>query len=112
MPIVMAQTKSVIPLTKLGIGLTREASGSYYQLECNPNGGNHPKPDITCAFVYSLNGNLSQTIGRGRDCQIIAKPFAVTVIGEYEGEEISYHEIFENECQARNLFNDLFPNGK
>ncbi|KAI8059986.1 uncharacterized protein B0P05DRAFT_558306 [Gilbertella persicaria] len=102
-PFVMAQTKLEINLTELRYGVR-------YDLECNPtHGEDYPDPDVVCDFVYFLNGDFDQAKSSGRKCSREYFPFSVLILGEYEGERISYYRLFSNQCQARDFFDILFP---
>ncbi|WP_043614732.1 SSI family serine proteinase inhibitor [Nonomuraea candida] len=84
---------------QLTITVTPEAGGAYaVRLFCDPDGGLHPRPELACDAVRSVNGYIEDLNYDPGPCQLILAPVDVTVEGHWYGMPVSYLRQFPNEC--------------
>ncbi|MEU7892839.1 SSI family serine proteinase inhibitor [Nonomuraea sp. NPDC049152] len=92
-PVSSARALFLIQLTVTG-GWSRTVS-----LNCDPDGGAHPKPVASCALLTAVEGDLWRYLGQQGICTREYQPHTAALTGWWAGRTVHFQRIFANRCE-------------
>ncbi|MEV0145684.1 MULTISPECIES: SSI family serine proteinase inhibitor [unclassified Nonomuraea] len=96
---------------RTALRITVTASGQEpqtYVLRCDPDGGDHPNPEVACDRLRAVDGRLSGLRRSNSACPWISEPYEVAVVGRWQGRNIALHSTFANLCRAKAAGDGVF----
>ncbi|NUW42757.1 SSI family serine proteinase inhibitor [Nonomuraea rhodomycinica] len=79
-----------------------------YELECDPDGGDHPNPEVACDRLRAVEGRLSALRRSSSACPLTSEPYKVSVEGNWRGRNVALHSTFANRCRAKAAGDGVF----
>lgn len=89
-------------------GTTIISSAVRTNLTCDPDGGSHPDPESACDLLREVDGDLASHPGGKGPCTKEYNPYAVRLVGTWEGREITYLHTFANRCEMLRQTGSVF----
>ena len=70
-------------------------------LECDPDGGSHPRPDAACTVLRAAQGELSAVQAEQEVmCPMMYAPVRVEAVGDWHGRATEFTRVYANRCVA------------
>ncbi|NYI07464.1 SSI family serine proteinase inhibitor [Allostreptomyces psammosilenae] len=69
-------------------------------LECSPDGGSHPTPELACDSMHEAEGSPERLGATGDMCTMIFQPVTGEIRGTWSGRTLNFTETYGNECLA------------
>jgi Subtilisin inhibitor-like len=79
-------------------------------LQCDPEGGTHPRATQACADLVQSHGEISATT-RDKDpraCFMIYAPVTVSAEGTWQGRNVHFQSKYPNTCALRSKTGSIF----
>ncbi|MFD0517241.1 SSI family serine proteinase inhibitor [Paractinoplanes durhamensis] len=78
------------------------------KLECDPAGGGHPHPDLACAELALVDGQVDRIEPARNACFLIYAPVTAEITGDWRGVPVTWSHKFGNMCEMRRATGALF----
>lgn len=69
-------------------------------LRCDPDGGEHPRPFLTCTTLRAVNGDFTRLTRDGTPCPLNFDPVTAHAVGQWRGRAIRFANVYSNRCFA------------
>jgi hypothetical protein len=99
------------PGVKLTVSYIPETGAAVaVPLECDPPGGDHPRPKAACAELAAVGGDPAKIEPtRHMACFLIYQPVTVKIAGSWHGTAVDWQHTYGNGCDARRALRSLIP---